>query len=361
LNAGLGKGAGILKSGEWTIAVAALALVMAGCAQQPGTREPLEEAPTVTAPSATAVELETLPPPRRKVDVAVYQFADLTGKNEPNDNLAVFSRAVTQGGTAFAVDALRRAGNGSWFTVVERTGLASLLQERQLITATRKEIDGAAARPLPPLHFAGLIIEGGIVAFDGNVVTGGLGANYLGIGGDTKYRKDTVTVAMRVVSVQSGEVLTSVTTTKTVYSVSVQGNAFKYVAVNKLLQAEAGITRTEPTQLAVRQAIDLAVYATIMEGARKNLWKFRDPAAQAGLINKYLAVDKFEPWAPEYQRLAPSSSVAPSHNVLRSYGHAEPRQPRAISVGNNVTTEETKKADAARSQGSYSASPGSSG
>jgi curli production assembly/transport component CsgG len=291
--------------------------------QQPGTRELLEEAPTVTAPSATAVELETLPPPRRKVDIAVYQFADLTGKNEPNDNLAVFSRAVTQGGTAFAVDALRRAGNGSWFTVVERTGLASLLQERQLITATRKEIDGEGARPLPPLHFAGLIIEGGIVAFDGNVVTGGLGANYLGIGGDTKYRQDTVTVAMRVVSVQSGEVLTSVTTTKTVYSASIQGNAFKYVSVNKLLQVEAGITRTEPTQLAVRQAIDLAVYATVIEGARKHLWKFKDPVAQNNLIGKYLAVDKFEPWAPEYRHPVPVSTGGPAGPALRTLGNNE--------------------------------------
>lgn len=271
---------------------------LAGCSA-PGTREPLEEAPTVTLPSATAVELETLPPPQRRIDIAVYQFADLTGKNEPNDNLAVFSRAVTQGGTAFVVDALRRAGNGRWFTVVERTGLASLLQERQLITATRKEVDGENARPLPPLRFAGLLIEGGIVAFDGNVVTGGIGANYLGIGGDTKYRKDTVTVAMRVVSVQSGQVLTSVTTTKTVYSVSLQGNVFRYISVNKLLQAEAGFTRNEPTQLAVRQAIDLAVYATIVEGARKNLWRFADKAAQQDIIDKYLAIDKFEPWAPE--------------------------------------------------------------
>lgn len=289
-----------MKLGVVKIATVMLALGVAGCV--PSKRELLEEAPTVTAPSATGVELETLPPPRRKVDIALYQFADLTGKNEPNDNLAVFSRAVTQGGTAFAVDALHRAGNGSWFTVVERTGLANLLQERQLITATRSEIDGKAARPLPPLHFAGLIIEGGIVAFDGNVVTGGLGANYLGVGGDAKYRKDTVTVAMRVVSVQSGEILSSVTTTKTVYSASLQGSAFKYASVNKLLQVEAGITRNEPTQLAVRQAIDLAVYATIVEGARKKLWEFSNPAAQEDIIQKYLAVDKFEPKAREYRK-----------------------------------------------------------
>ena len=312
-----------MKLAGWALVVA-MGSSLAGCMGAPGTREPLEEAPTVTLPSATAVELETLPPPRRKIDIAVYQFADLTGKNEPNDNLAVFSRAVTQGGTAFAVDALRRAGNGSWFTVVERTGLASLLQERQLITATRKEVDGENARPLPPLRFAGLLIEGGIVAFDGNVVTGGLGANYLGIGGDTKYRKDTVTVAMRVVSVQSGQVLTSVTTTKTVYSVSLQGNVFRYVSVNKLLQAEAGFTRNEPTQLAVRQAIDLAVYATIVEGARKHLWRFADPIAQEQVISKYLAVDKYEPWAPENGRPEPHQSALPPAEGagMKAYGMA---------------------------------------
>jgi curli production assembly/transport component CsgG len=344
-----------VKLGGWTVAIVALTLGMGGCAQKPGTRELLEEAPTVTAPSATGVELETLPPPRRKVDIAVYQFADLTGKNEPNDNLAVFSRAVTQGGTAFAVDALRRAGNGSWFTVVERTGLASLLQERQLITATRKEIDGEAARPLPPLHFAGLIIEGGIVAFDGNVVTGGLGANYLGIGGDTKYRKDSVTVAMRVVSVQSGEVLTSVTTTKTVYSASIQGNAFKYVSVNKLLQVEAGITRTEPTQLAVRQAIDLAVYATIVEGARKKLWRFADPIAQKDIIKKYLAVDKFEPVAPEYPHSVPVSTIEQPHVVLKTLGRVDTHGPDVAAIEPKKSAPaEPKTADAtAPAQGNY--------
>jgi len=281
-----------------TIALVVVALGLAACAP-PGTRELLEQAPRVTDPSATAVELETLPPPRRKIDIAVYTFPDLTGKNEPNATVAVFSRAVTQGGTAFAVDALKRAGAGKWFTVVERTGLSSLLQERQLITATRKEVDGEHAKPLPPLHFAGLLIEGGIIAFDANTVTGGVGANFLGIGGNTQYQQDNVTVGMRVTSVQSGEVLTSVTTTKTVYSIAVDVNEYKYVAVNKLLQIEGGFTRNEPTQLAVRQAIDLAVYATIIEGARKKLWSFADPKEQEALIDKYLKEDKYEPEAQE--------------------------------------------------------------
>ena len=146
-----------------------LATSLSGCilAPGPGEREPFAEAPTVTAPSPTSLNLETLPPPSRKVDVAVYKLPDLTGQNKPNDNIAEYSRAVTQGGAAFLVDALRRAGNGEWFAVVERSGLNNLLQERQLIRATRQEFQGETAQPLPPIRFAGLIIEGGILSYDG--------------------------------------------------------------------------------------------------------------------------------------------------------------------------------------------------
>lgn len=264
-----------------------VAVSLMGCAVKPGSRELLEEAPILTPASPTALELENLPAGRQKLDIAVYQFPDLTGKNEPNDNVAVFSRAVTQGGSGFVVDALQRAGHGRWFTVDERGGLNDLLQERQLVRATRAEFEAENARPLPPIRFAGLLLEGGVIGFDGNVTTGGVGANFLGIGADVQYRQDSVTVGMRVVSVQSGEILTSVTTTKTVYSVALRGNVYKFVAADKLLQAETGITRTEPTQLAVRQAIDLAVYATIMQGAEKGIWQFADRKSGRALIDNY--------------------------------------------------------------------------
>jgi curli production assembly/transport component CsgG len=281
------------------VRLAALALVAlsGGCALPPGVRELPEEAPILTPASPTALDLEKLPPPRRKLDIAVYQFPDLTGKNEPNDSVAVFSRAVTQGGSGFVVDALQRTGHGNWFTVDERGGLNDLLQERQLVRATRAEFEADNARPLPPMRFAGLLLEGGIIGFDGNVVTGGIGANFLNIGGDVQYRQDTVTVAMRIVSVQSGEILTSVTTTKTVYSLGLRANVYKFVSIDKLLQAEAGITRTEPTQLAVRQAIDLAVYASVLQGAQKGVWKFADQNGGRALLERYRAHESVIPVA----------------------------------------------------------------
>lgn len=267
-------------------------MLLAGCAQPSVTPDLLEQAPVVTPPSPTGVNLETLPPPARKIDIAVYQFPDLTGKNEPNDNIAEYSRAVTQGGSGLIVDALKRAGGGRWFTVVERTGLNNLLQERQLIRATRQEYDKDQAKPLPPIHFAGLLIEGGILTYDANTMTGGVGANFLGIGVNTQYRRDVVTVGVRVISVQTGEVLTSVTTTKTVYSAGITGSVYKYVSIDQILQAEGGVTRNEPTQLAVRQAIELAVYATVMEGARAGIWRFGDPGLGKTLTQQYIERDK---------------------------------------------------------------------
>jgi curli production assembly/transport component CsgG len=268
---------------------AALCLTLAACETVPGEREPFADPPQVTPSSPTGVSLESLPPPKRAIDIALYAFPDLTGQNKPSDNFAEYSRAVTQGGAAFVVDALKRAGGGKWFNVVERGGLQALLQERQLIRATRQEYQGTNAAPLPPLRFAGLILEGGILAYDANNVTGGFGARYLGIGADTKYRRDVVTVALRVVSVQSGQVLLSTTTTKTIFSVLLSGNIYKFVSLDRILESETGISKNEPTQFAVREAIELAIYALVMEGVEKNLWSFAQAGKGTPHVERYRA------------------------------------------------------------------------
>ena len=92
---------------------------------------------------------------------------------------------------------------------------------------------------------------------------------------------------MRLVSVQSGQVLLSVTTTKTIYSVGIAANINKFVAVDKLLQAETGFTQNEPTQFAVREAIELAVYSLVVEGADQGLWHFKNRAFEKTVIARY--------------------------------------------------------------------------
>jgi curli production assembly/transport component CsgG len=223
-----------------------------------------------------------LPPPLRKAVVAVYKFPDHTGQRKISDNMALFSTAVTQAADSFLIEALQSAGRGSWFSVVERGGLANLTRERQLVKSTRTTYEGEGASQLKPLLFAGLILEGGIVAYDSNEVTGGQGARYLGIGVTNRYRKDRVTASIRMVLVQTGEVLLSVTASKTVLSVGVGIDAFRFVELGtELVEFERGRTRNESSTYAVRAAIEAAVYALIMEGIERDLWDFKAPTEEA--------------------------------------------------------------------------------
>jgi curli production assembly/transport component CsgG len=262
--------------------VAALAMLciglLGGC-MAGSAKDPLAQQATLVPSTKTGIVLDSLPPPRRKLDVTVYNFPDLTGQNKPNDNFAEFSRALTQGASAVLIDVLTKAGNGEWFNVVERNDLQPLLQERQIIQNTRTAAEGDKAPSLPPLRFAGILLEGGVIGYDSDETTGGIGANYLGVGADTQYRQDIITVALRAVSVQTGRVLASVTTTKTIYSMQLHSSAYLFAAVDELLQAEMGYTKNSPATLGVREGVQLAVYSLIFEGVKNHLWEFRDRAA----------------------------------------------------------------------------------
>jgi curli production assembly/transport component CsgG len=262
---------------------ALLVLSVAGCA----TGQQLPTPPAkAELPTKTTWRLDALPAPAQPVDVAVYEFPDLTGQAKPNESFAEYSRAVTQGGAQILVDVLKSTAQGRWFRVVERSGLKNLVQERTLIENTKRAY-GQGGGALPPVRFAGMILEGAIVGYDSNERTGGAGARYLGIGGDVTYRSDLVTIALRAVSVQNGEVLLSTTTSKQIYSYMVRGGAYKFAVPEELLEIEAGISYNDPGQLAVREGMELAVYSLVVKGLEKGLWSLGDPAKQAKIIAGY--------------------------------------------------------------------------
>ena len=208
--------------------------------------------------------------------VAVYAFGDKTGQRKPNDKIAQISTAVTQGGDVWLIDALKRVGQGRWFKVIERGNLDALTKERQLIRQTREQYQGKEAKPLKPLLFAGLLIDGGIISYDSNITSGGIGVRALGIGPSTQYRQDQVTVALRVVSVNTGEVLVTVSTTKTILSVATSVGIFKfYDAGTKSFEGELGSANNEPVGFAVRAAIEQAVVEMIKEGAKLKVWDYK--------------------------------------------------------------------------------------
>tara|TARA_R110000824_G_scaffold35692_1_gene111625 strand:- start:4581 stop:5273 length:693 start_codon:yes stop_codon:yes gene_type:complete len=216
-----------------------------------------------------------LPAPRQKAVVSVYSFSDLTGQRATADNMALFSTAVTQAGDAFLIDALLAAGKGKWFLVAERGNLDALTRERQLIISTRSSYEGEGSNQLEPLLFSGLIMAGGIVGYDTNLRSGGAGARYLGIGISNQYRIDEVTVALRAVLVQTGQVLLNVVTSKQVYSASTGVDTFRFTENGtELIELEGGFAANETQTYAVRSAIEAAVYAIIIQGIEDDLWDF---------------------------------------------------------------------------------------
>jgi curli production assembly/transport component CsgG len=261
-------------------AALALVLFLGGCAgKQVTTQASIEQevdAPEIITQKRFNEIVNITPPEGEPIPIAVYRFQDMTGQRKPNNNYASLSSAVTQGGDVFLVKALQDAGKGKWFQPVERVGLENLVKERQLIRSQRETYEKDQAKPLVPLIVAGSMIDGGIVGYDSNIATGGVGARFLGIGADQQYRKDEITVMVRLISVNTGEILITTGATKTIYSTGTNLNVMKFVdAGTKSFELEAGTSINEPTTYAVRVAIEAAIVDMIKEGTKKKIWAYK--------------------------------------------------------------------------------------
>ena len=253
------------------IAILLLTLLLVSCAGKPDfdVRKQIPAVETLTTINEPIGE---------PIVIAVYDFLDMTGQKKPGGNFASMSTAVTQGAYQILIKALQDAGDGKWFRVVERASLPSLLQERKLIRSTRQQVDGDKAEPLPPLLFAGAYLTGGIVGYDSDVKTGGYGARILGIQAHKQWRQDVVTIILRLVNVQTGEVVISIVVEKTIISGETGGDIFKYFdADTLLLEVEVGVARNEPVTFAVRKAIEKGIVELIKEGDEKDIWKIKLP------------------------------------------------------------------------------------
>jgi len=268
--------------------VLALALSLAGlgaCSNVPPSNA---KSNARLAPSTgVTLDLSRLPRPKARIPVAVYGFRDQTGQYKQSPDSS-YSTLVTQGAASILVKALE---DSNWYTPVEREGLQNLLTERRIVRAIESPADkGRPVVNLPNLTPASLIIEGGVTAYESNVRTGGKGANYLGIGSSTQYRVDQVTVSLRSIDVRNGQVLNTVSVTKTIYSHQFSASLYKFTSFQHLLQGETGFTRNEPAQLAVREAIEAAVVHLTVEGVRDRYLELLDPGEWGNpIIQRYLA------------------------------------------------------------------------
>ncbi|MAO09070.1 MAG: hypothetical protein CL596_10185 [Alteromonas sp.] len=267
---------------------ASIFLILTSC----GTyfNQPLKQQPSRVGEFSKSTNLlRDLPKAAEPVEVAVYNFSDQTGQYKAIENGSTFSTAVTQGATTILIKALEDSG---WFRPIERENLSNLSTERNIIRSTKQEYIknlNPNEPPLPPLLYAGLLLEGGIISYDTNIVTGGVGARFFGVGGSSRYRQDRITIYLRAVSTNNGEVLKTIYVSKTILSQSLDGNFFRFVKFQRLLEAETGITQNEPLQLAVKDAIEKAVHDLIMEGIIDQYWgSVNGPEADKALTDKYL-------------------------------------------------------------------------
>lgn len=226
--------------------------------------------------------LDSLPEPKDPLIAAVYQFRDLTGQYKPVEGGSSFSTAVTQGGTNILLKVLQ---DSKWFVPIERENIGNLLNERKIIRSTRTQY--GITDELPALLFAGVMLEGGIVSYDANVITGGAGLRYFGTGASSQYREDRVTVYLRAISVSNGKILKTVYASKQVLSQSLDGGVFRYVKFRRLLEAETGVTFNEPSELAVTEAIEMAVRNLIIEGMKAELWDAKNAGDRQKFTEAY--------------------------------------------------------------------------
>lgn len=279
---------------------------------------------TIGEATPSTTELKKLPLPKEKIVIGVYKFRDQTGQYKPSESGNNWSTAVPQGITTILIKALE---DSQWFIPIERENIANLLNERQIIRSTRQEYlkESDKNNALPPLLYAGILLEGGVISYDSNIMTGGAGARYFGIGASTQYRQDRITIYLRAVSTLNGEILKTVYTSKTILSTSVNGSFFRYVDTERLFEAEVGLTQNEPVQLAVTEAIEKAVKSLIIEGVRDKIW------------GKAVADTK------DYQKSIDAYNIEQQHNEGRTIGDRYPNDyRRKFALFANVEWQQVK-------------------
>ena len=257
-----------------------LVLLLSSCSifdQLEDTYEQRFSEDVATIQDLQSADLKNVPIPKVSPVVAVYptSFTDQTGQRKSNSEFALFSTAITQQPNALLIRALKHAGDGKFFRVVERVGLDNLTKERQLIRSAREQStnEEEKKKALRPLLFAGILIEGAVISYETNLESGGAGARYLGIGKSVMYREDNITISMRMVSVATGEVLLEVLSQKTIFSYGKSEDVFRFVeAESELVEIELGNARNESSTIALMKAIEGGVLEIINTGYDKGFW-----------------------------------------------------------------------------------------
>lgn len=214
-----------------------------------------------------SIQYSSPPPKNGPIIVGVYSYADMTGQRQGTG----LSSAVTQGAENYLIDGLKDYSDGKWFRVLERKNIDNIVKERQIIRSAMEEANSEL--DLPSMLYAGMLVEGGIVGYDANVLSGGDGVRVFGLGVSDKYTKHTVTVAIRAISVATSEVLASILVEKEILSTTDNLTTTKFFDLDrKVIEIESGTATNEESNYAVRSAVNKAVHELVLEGISNKLW-----------------------------------------------------------------------------------------
>lgn len=244
----------------------ALSVLTSGCA---ALNDRTVAPPVLTNEPAFQRTKDKIKPSSAPLIVGVYGFADQTGQRAVLDRHASeLSTAVPQGLASMLVQELLSLDDGLWFRVVERENVSSLLNERNIVKVSLGEEE---AKQLPQLLLPGIILTGGAVSYDRKVrqIFGGVG--FASVNGQREIYSDQVSVALRAVSVQTGEVLESVYVSKEILS-QMNGISGLEVLNHKALALESGAASNEPVSLAIRIALSEAVLELRKRGLKRGWW-----------------------------------------------------------------------------------------
>jgi curli production assembly/transport component CsgG len=295
-----------------------VSLLLAGCGQTTLRNAELGPRPVIGPLTLTAPALEGLAPPPHPITVAVYDFPDLTGQRRPGGVVADLSTAVTQGASSLVIEALKFAGGGAWFDVVDRTRDADQARERQILTDNEtakelklvagvasngkkpadpetnngnKEADAKSKKSnstIKPLRPADYIINGGVISFERSVLTNNASGAFLGLGGGGSRNRNFVSITMRLVKAQTSEVVQSITVHKSIDSIAAgifsknrinpTGQypdllLLRYPSLSDALDADFSGTIAELGEVALREAIEAAITDLICRGMERGIWR----------------------------------------------------------------------------------------
>lgn len=243
-----------MKSATIVLALSLSTAALGGCADYASWPRGGMTEPLFTGAAKAHDALRAAPHPRQRVMTAVNSIQDQTGKLS-------FGLFGPDAGMMLA-QALQNAGGGAWFAVVDRDSLD------ELAASHRFALDQPRRRP------RAVRVDCTITSVDSALERGGDGAALLGASANSPYWRISVTMDLRASSVFPGPVPVQVSVREELYAAPLRDGGVKYASLGAQLPARTGFSAESPPELAVREAMEKAVYRLVLRATARKLWAF---------------------------------------------------------------------------------------